>query len=170
LEADYTMVVRPNTKAFGKYALSHVIPDACQKAKAIEGFEYDPMFDFCDAVESDALQKIQRNFIEKKWAERAKAAGISFACTEVPYFCYYPVRERLGLFRRRNVSLFTKLLGLVGVHPGSAVIDADMYVTAYGFDLIWCSSSVSPGWASDMHVPEAMLMKLTAYWAEKRQA
>jgi hypothetical protein len=169
LESDYTMVVRPNTRSFSKYARAHVIQDACIKAKSIIGFEYDPLFDFCDSVEFDALQKIKFNYVQASWRDRAIEAGISFACTEVPYFCYYPARELLGLYRRRNVSLLTKLVGLLGLHPGEAVIDADMYVTAPGFDLIWCSASVSPGWATEMHVPEAMLMKLTAYWAEKRK-
>ena len=170
LESDYTCVVRPNAKSLSQYARAHVIHDACVKARSIEGFEYDPLFDFCDSVEFDALNQIKHNFVRSSWATRAKAEGISFACTEVPYFCYYPVRELLGLYRRRNVNILTKLIGLFGLHPGSAVIDADMYVTAYGFDLIWCSASMTPGWAARMNVPEAMLSKLTAYWAEKRKA
>jgi hypothetical protein len=168
LESDYTMVVRPNN-VFSQYARAHVIQDACVKARSIEGFEYDMLFDFCDAVEFDALQKIKFNFVQSSWREKAKQAGISFCCTEVPYFCYYPVCEILGLFRRRNVSALTKALGWIGLPTGEAVIDADMYVTAHGFDLIWCSSSATLGWATKMRASEAMLSKMTAYWAERRE-
>ena len=169
LASDYAMVVRPNDKVFSSYARAHVIQDACGKARSIEGFEYDPLFDFCDAVEFDALQKIKFNYVKSSWAERAKEAGISFACTEVPYFCYYPVRELLGLYRRRNVNILTKMLGWIGLPTGEAVIDADLYVTAHGFDLVWCSSTATMGWANNMRASEAVLSKMTAYWAEKRE-
>jgi len=173
LESDYTMVVRPNGRFTAEgcdyWSMPKEVFEACMKANAIEGFEYDMLFDFCDAVEFDALEKIEFNFVPKAWKEKAKQAGISFCCTEVPYFCYYPVREELGLFRRRNVSVLTKALGWIGLPTGEAVIDADMYVTAHGFDLVWCSASASLGWANYMRASEAMLYKMTAYWAGRRR-
>jgi len=167
LESDYTMVVRPI--GLSKYARDRVNHDAVNKARAIVGCDYDPLFDFCDAVEFEQIACIQRGYVSHRWAHVAREAGITFCCTEIPYFCFYPVREQLGLFRRRNVSLFVKFLKWLGLHPGEAVIDADMYVTAHGFDLIWCSNSATPQWSAKAGASEAMMSKISAYWAVERK-
>ena len=155
LEADYTIVVRPQLNLVHPFDRNVVIPNALYKANEIVGLPYDPMFDFCDSEELDRIRKVKRG---------QPVDDVSFCCTEIPYYCYSQWRDRFNLYRRRNTSVFVKLLKVLGLHPGEAVIDADMYVTAPGFRVVWCSARATPEWAAKVGASEAFIAKIMPYW------
>jgi hypothetical protein len=133
------------------------VAEAIAWAERIVGFPYDVLFQFNGQKE--------RDLVARHGAD-APRKGVRFACTEVPYFCYYPHREALGIKRTRNVSFLTRLVSLIGLSPGRAVISADMYLTA-GFDLIWCSRRLTAEWCRRRRVPAAQMKRVAEYWESR---
>jgi len=136
LHSDYAIVLRPQLSDRQK-------AQACGEALQLQGCPYDVMFDFCD--ENDRMNILEKNEIQP------------FCCTEIPHFVYMPYD--LGINRRRNISMITRLLNLMGSHPGKTVIDADMYVKAYGFDIIWKSKHATAEWAAEMGCSDEYVAK-----------
>ena len=156
LHSDRACIVRPRFSNEAIAALA--IKNAVKWAKKIVDFEYDALFDFNGAEEREIVAALPK--------EEAKK-DVRFCCTEIPYFCYLEHVEALRLYRRRNITLFTRLLGLWGLHPGEKIIDADMYVTG-NFDLVWCSKLFTPEWAEKMGCSEEYVSKIMSWWKGKR--
>ena len=151
LYSDKACILRPRTNPIAKER-------AVTWAEKIEGFEYDPLFQFNADEEKQLINK---------YGKKAKEHGVRFCCTEVPYFCYLDKAERLAIKTRRNVTLLTRFISLFGLHPGSSVIDADIYIAA-DFDLVWCSRSFTSEWCEDMGAKPEVLDKVKEYWRNKR--
>lgn len=135
------------------------VAEAIEWAEKIVGFPYDILFQFNGQKERELVARHGKDAPKK---------GVRFCCTEVPYFCYYTYREALGIKRTRNVTFLTRLLSLVGLSPGRAVINADMYMTA-GFDLVWCSRELTVAWSKKRRVSAEHQRRLADYW-ERREA
>lgn len=140
--------------------------DYADKAKAmawsekIIGFPYDYLFDFNGKWGRDMI--IQHGI-------RSREKGVRFACTEVPYFCYLEKTADLKIFRRKNVNVVTRMLSLLGMRPGSVVVDADMYFKS-DMELVWCSSTMTPAYISKCYggaIDEAYAYKLDKWWKDK---
>jgi uncharacterized protein YycO len=127
LHADYAMILRP------KFDTASETEDAIERAvywaELAVGCEYDELFNFDVEREREALRKGQKK-------------NIKLACTEVALLCYYDYVDKLGIKLRRNINLFTRVLGWLGLNVGEEVIDADVYVKA-NFDVIWKSKSIT---------------------------
>jgi hypothetical protein len=142
-------------------------PDAAQRERAVAeaiawaekivGFPYDVLFHFNGQKGRDLVEQHGRGAVNK---------GIHFCCTEIPYFCYYPYRHALGIKRRRQISLLTRLLSLIGLSTGRAVIAADMYITA-NFEIVWCSRELTAEWSKKRRANAACQGSLTAYWEKQ---
>lgn len=157
LHSDRACILRPKLpEGTREQALS----EALEWADKIVGFPYDILFDFNG--------KKERQLIEQHGKEAARK-GVRFCCTEVPYFCYHRYTGELGIKRRRNVSFLTKLLSVLGLSPGRAVVSADMYFTA-NFDLIWCSKHFTPAWCKKRRMNPEALKKVEDYWLSRRGA
>jgi hypothetical protein len=150
LYSDKACILRPKVCAATK-------DRAVQRAHKIVGFEYDPLFQFNAKEELDLVEK---------HGKKAMDQGVRFCCTEVPYFCYFEKAESLHVKLRRNVTLLTRFLSFIGVHPGASVVDADIYIAA-DFDLVWCSRSMTVEWCEDMAASPEVLAKVKEYWARK---
>ena len=159
LDADYNIIVRPDLSRITPFDRKMVIGGALWRAKEAIGYPYDPLFDFCDSEEMDKVHRFNRG---------TPHPDVSFCCTEVPHYAYMPVKDQLGLYRRRNVSLFTRFLALLGLHTGTAIVDADMYVTAAGFNVVWCSALATPEWAARNGASENFIAKILPFWNVKR--
>lgn len=156
LHSDYACIVRPK---FSNVARKEwAIEEAVKWANQIVGFEYDALFDFNGKEEREIVAALPKEEAKKK---------VRFCCTECAYFCYLDYVEDLRLYRRRNVTFLTKLLGLIGLHPGEKIIDADMYITG-NFELIWCSKRFTPDWAEKMGCSEEYVACVTNWWKGKR--
>lgn len=152
LQSDWACIVRPNVPTLEK-------AQAIRRAERLEGFEYDPLFEF-NGYEEKALID--------KYGREAKNHGVRFCCTEIPYFCYLEHTEKLGIKTRRNVTILTRLVSMIpGISPGEYVVDADMYLNA-DFELVWCSKEFLSGWAEDMGGSEELVKKVKQYWSGKR--
>lgn len=130
---------------------------AIEWAKKIIGFGYDYLFYF-NGEESRKL--ILKDGIN------ARNDGVRFCCTEVPYFCYLDYLPELGIFRKTNENIATKLLSLFGMRAGTAVIDADMYVSS-NMELVWCSRSLTENWCQKMGCSEEFIYKIKTWWNKK---
>jgi hypothetical protein len=150
LYSDRACILRPKVGNDVKVA-------AIEWANRIVGFAYDYLFDF-------NCQK-NRELI-KEHGKDAREKGVRFACTEVPYFCYYDAAPEMGIFRRRNVTLVTRILSWIGLSPGEAVVDADMYVKSQ-MDLVWCSKCFTPEWCEARGCDEGYVYKIRKYWDSK---
>lgn len=140
LYSDRAIVLRPSVSDRQKAV-------ACAEAKSLVGYPYDVLFNFCD--EEDRKKILEEDEVQP------------FCCTEIPHFVFMPYD--LGIVRRRNISLFTRLVNLVGLHPGTTVIDADMYVKAQGFDIVWKSKEFTAEWAAVMGCSEDYVKKLRKF-------
>jgi hypothetical protein len=149
LRSDRACILRPNLPNEAK-------DEAIGWAEKIVDFEYDVLFDFNGTEE---------RYLIGKHGKEAKNMGVKFCCTEVPFFCYLRYAEDLKIERRRNVSFITKLLSLIGLHPGQVVVDADMYGAA-DCELIWCSRYMTSGWCSAMKMNDKFAMKVSEYWVK----
>ena len=154
LRSDYACIMRPRIGDEGSAVRDMAVKDACDWALKIIDFPYDVLFDFCGEEE--------RVLIRRHGMDAVKH-GVRFACTEIPHFCYLDYIAPLRLFRRRNINLLTRLLSWIGLSPGEAVVDADMYVTAE-FDMVWCSRSMTVEWCKQMKCGEAFIHKVSEYW------
>lgn len=153
LHSDRAMIVRPRFES--AEARDRAVADAIAWAERIVGFPYDPLFRFgC---------KPQRDLITARGPERAVRRQVRFCCTKVPFFCYLDHVEALGLKRRRNATPLHTVLSWFGLHPGRAVVDADMYVHA-NFDLVWASRRMTVDWARRKGAKGEYLKKLEDYW------
>jgi len=151
LYSDKACILRPRVCAATK-------DRAVQRAHKIVGFEYDPLFQFNAKEELDLVEK---------HGKKAMDQGVRFCCTEVPYFCYFEKADALKVKLRRNVTLLTRFLSFIGVHPGASVVDADIYIAA-DFDLVWCSRSMTVEWCEDMGASPEVLAKVKDYWGKRR--
>lgn len=156
LHSDYACIVRPRFPNPARK--DRAIEDAVKWANKIVGFEYDALFDFNGKEEREIVAALPK--------EEAKK-DVRFCCTEIPYFCFFDHVEDLHLYRRRNVTFLTKLLGLFGLHPGEKIIDADMYITG-NFELVWCSKRFTPEWAEKMGCSEEYVACVANWWKGKR--
>lgn len=158
LYSDRACILRPRFPA--DVPRDKAIQDAIEWAEKIVGFPYDILFEFNGWKERELVERYGKGAIDR---------GVRFCCTEVPYFCYYPHRHALGIKRVRNVSFLTRLLSLVGLSPGRAVIAADMYFTAK-FDLIWCSRQLTVDWAKSRKLSNEHHQILSHYWDRRNAA
>jgi len=156
LQSDYACIVRPKFRIETDDELA--IKTAVKWAEKIVGFEYDALFDFNGEEEREIVAALPKEEAKKE---------VRFCCTEIPYFCFYDHIEELKLYRRRNVTFLTKLIGLFGLHPGEKVIDADMYITG-NFELVWCSKQFTPEWAEEMGCSEEYVACVKNWWKGKR--
>lgn len=147
LHSDRAIILRPRIDDDAKVM-------ATEWANRIVGFGYDFLFDFNGAKEREMI---------RKHGIDARKMGVRFACTEIPYFCYLEHAKDLGINLRRNVNLMTRLLSLVGLKPGEAVVDADMYVTS-DMDIVWCSKKFTPDYCSSMKCGQFYVSKVKAWW------
>lgn len=134
------------------------VGEAIEWAEKIVGFPYDVLFRFNGQKERDLVERYGKDAAKK---------GVSFCCTEIPYFCYYPYKNALGIKRKRSISWMTKAVSLIGLSPGKAIISADMYITG-SFDLIWCSKELTADWGKKRRVTDACHACLTAYWDKRK--
>lgn len=157
LYSDYACVMRPRIGDCGSPFRDLAVKEGCEWAEKIVGFPYDVLFDFCGEEERELV---------RKHGSGAKEHGVRFACTEIPYFCYLEHTASLRLFRRRNINFLTRMLSWIGLNPGEAVVDANMYVTSE-FEVVWCSRSMTVEWCKKMKCSEAFIHKITEYWKKK---
>ena len=155
LYSDRACILRPRFPSEAER--EKAVSEAIEWAEKIVGFPYDILFQFNGQKE--------RELVLRHGPDAAKK-GVRFCCTEVPYFCYYPYRQALGIKRTRNVSVLTRLLSLVGLSPGRAVIAADMYMTAE-LDLIWCSRELTVAWSKKRRVSAEQEQRIAQYWAAR---
>jgi hypothetical protein len=156
LYSDRACILRPRLPEDKREA---AVKEAIEVAEKIVGFPYDILFDFNGPRERYLVDKFGKDAIKK---------GVRFCCTEVPYFCYGSYTKELRIVRKRNVSVLTRLLSLLGLSPGKAIIAADMYFTA-NFDVIWCSRHFDVEWCKKRRVGEKMLRAVEDFW-ERRSA
>lgn len=156
LHSDRACILRP---LLGD-ATEIAIYEALAWADRIVGFPYDPLFDF--------NAKRERRLILEFGEEGAIKRGVRFCCTEIPYFCFLDYCEQLDIHRRRNVSWLVKVIQFFGLHPGTLVIDADMYMDA-NFELIWASQEYTPKWCKKMKVSKMHQKKIEEFWAKSTQ-
>lgn len=147
LHSDRAIILRPN-----------VVPDArvqaIEWANRIVGFGYDFLFEFNGMKERELIREHGKD---------ARKLGVRFACTEVPYFCYLDFVRTMGISLRRNVTVLTRLVSLVGLRPGAAVVDADMYVNA-DMDIVWCSRKMTPEYCASMGCDDNYVKKVKSWW------
>lgn len=154
LRSDYACILRPRLAEEESKVREIAVKEACEWADRIVDFPYDVLFEFCGEEERELIRKHGKD---------AARHGVRFCCTETPYFCYMDYLVALRLFRRRNITLLTRMLSWIGIHPGESVVDADMYVTAE-FDLQWCSKSMTTEWCKGMGCSDAFLWKVSDWW------
>jgi hypothetical protein len=154
LHSDRACIVRPRFPSVARK--DRAITEAVKWAEKIVGFEYDVLFDFNGKEEREIVAALPKEEAKKE---------VRFCCTEVGHFCYFDYIDDLNLYRRRNVTVLTRLLGLFGLHPGDKIIDADMYITSH-FDLVWCSKLFTPEWSEKMGCSEAYVAKVAAHWKQ----
>lgn len=157
LFSDRACILRPRLPEEKR---EQAVAEAVALAEKIVGFPYDILFDFNGRRERALVEQHGKDAVKK---------GVRFCCTEVPYFCYGAYTKDLRIVRRRNVSLATKLLSLLGLSPGKAIVAADMYFTA-NFDLIWCSRHFTVDWCRKRRASQGMLEAVAAYWDGPRPA
>jgi hypothetical protein len=150
LYSDRAIILRPRVDDDAKV-------QAIEWGHRIVGFGYDFLFDFNG--------KREREMIRKHGID-ARKMGVRFACTEVPYFCYFDYAQGMKINLRRNVNLLTKLISLIGLRPGKAVVDADMYVKS-DMDVVWCSKKTTPEYCASMGCDETYVAKIKAWWESK---
>jgi hypothetical protein len=150
LHSDYAMILRP--KIDPASTKEDAIHEATKWAEKVVGCPYDELFDFDVAKGRKLLTEGRRT---------------KLACTETPYLCYFDYRDALGIYRRRNINLLTRLLSWVGINTGKEVIDADIYVKA-NFEIVWLSKSITLKTAYAFGCDEAYLKKIeNALWISK---
>lgn len=150
LHSDYAMILRPRlSEQDKKYAIGW--------ANRFVGYPYDPLFNFNAKEERDLV------FLSPE------SEKIAFACTEIPMVSYLDHIDTLGINLRKNINFLTRILSWVGLNAGQRVIDADMYVKAVGFDLVWASKCVTMDWADRMKVGSLFKAKLERYLRKKIQ-
>lgn len=157
LFSDRACILRPRLPEEKR---EQAVAEAVALAEKIVGFPYDILFDFNGRRERALVEQHGKDAVKK---------GVRFCCTEVPYFCYGAYTKDLRIVRKRNVSLATKLLSLLGLSPGKAIVAADMYFTA-NFDLIWCSRHFTVDWCRKRRASQGMLEAVAAYWDGPRPA
>lgn len=146
LRADKALVLRPDLDAFK-------IVEAVGAARTLEGFLYDIYFDFNTEEEQKLIARD---------AEKAKAGAVRFCCTEIPHYCYLDHVEELQLYRTANRTLSTRLLNLVGLGIGGALITADMYVEA-NFKIVWASAGCTEAWFRARGCSEKFLARFKSF-------
>jgi hypothetical protein len=155
LHSDYAMIMRPQIGDEDSVVYKQATATAVNWALKLEGFEYDPVFNF-NGTEARELIK----------SGKTKDARLKFACTETAYFCYLDYLGALNVGRRRNISLLTRVLSWFGVNVGDRVVDADAFVTG-NLKLVWASRETTPQWADSMGCTDIFINKLLAYWEER---
>jgi len=154
LRSDYACILRPIFDDRSIEAMAKM--EALYWSEKIIDFPYDVLFDFCGEEERKLIKEHEKN---------AKDHGVRFCCTEIPYFAYLKYIPSLGVERRRNINFFTWVISFFGLHPGKAVIDADMYIKA-NFEIIWLSHTFTTEWAQKMKKKdEKFINKIKEYWA-----
>jgi hypothetical protein len=142
LQSDYACILRPKLSKDHKAEAAHW-------ARKIVGSDYDVLFDFNSEEERVTINN------------NGKA---KFCCTEIPHFCYLEHVHELGIFRKRNINIITKLLSLIGLCPGNDVVTADMYVESHGFDFVWVSKNYTVEWAKkELLASEGHIFKLNKH-------
>lgn len=157
LYSDRACILRPRLPEDKRV---QAVAEAIDLAEKIVGFPYDILFDFNGRRERRLVEQYGPNAAQK---------GVRFCCTEVPYFCYGSYTKDLRITRRRNVSLATKFLSLLGLSPGKAIVAADMYFTA-NFDLIWCSRQLTVDWCKRRRADAGMVQAVASYWDSHQPA
>ena len=147
LYSDRAIILRPRVSEDAK-------TQAIEWAHRIVSFGYDFMFNFNGENEREMI---------RKHGIAARNMGVRFACTEVPYFCYLDHTRGMSIKRRRNVNLLTRSLSVIGLKPGEAVVDADMYVVA-DMDVIWCSKKFTPEYCSSRRCGPEYVAKVKSWW------
>jgi len=119
LLTDYAIILRPLkvTKAD--------IDKAVERAKTLEGCEYDANFNF-DFEQTDAeLERYTSNL-------KSGSFHGAFSCTETAAFCWYHRKKELGIFR--------------SMQAGREAIVADDFLKM-NFGIVWLSPTVTDEWA-----------------------
>ena len=147
LYSDRAVILRPNVASDAKI-------QAVEWANRIVGFGYDFLFEFNGNREREMI---------RKHGHAARNMGVRFACTEVPYFCYLDFAKIMEINLRRNVTFLTKFVSLVGLRPGEAVIDADMYVKS-DMDVVWCSKKFTADYCASMGCDDVYVKKIESWW------
>jgi hypothetical protein len=144
LYSDYAMILRPKFKNIEE--MSSAIREAMYWAELAVNCEYDELFDFDIEHEREALRKGQKK-------------NVKLACTETPLLCYYDYMDQLGIYRRRNINMLTRVLGWLGLNVGEEVIDADMFVRG-NFDIVWKNRELDKKTAYRFGCDEGYLRKI----------
>lgn len=135
LYSDYSCIVRPALSESKRVVAS-------KNALEIVGLPYDFLFQFNDPFKTkiDLLS--------------GKREGIRFCCTEIPYYCYMDHIKQLNFYRKRQVTIGSKALNLIGFGVGENIVTADMYIYPANTKLIWKSKSFTSDWVDSMRVGE----------------
>ncbi len=148
LHADMALVLRPQIGPFE-------ISEAIRNARSILGFKYDVLFDFNTEEERDYI---------KAHPEEAKDK-IKFCCTEVPHYCYLDYVDALQIYRVKQCLFLQKILSLLGLHTGTKIITADLYVES-NFSVVWASKLCTPKTFEAMGCSEKFVKRVEKYWSE----
>jgi len=176
LHSDYAIIIRPDFD--DPTTQQAAINEAIDWANRIVGFPYDYLFQFNSEQDQKRLKErgiiataslLFRIFraIRALFNMKSDKDAMKFCCTEIPHFCYYKFLDKLNVHRRKNVTLFTRLLSFFRIDVGRMVVDADMYVKG-NFTIIWCSKKFIPEWAEKMGCGTKYVEKLKRYWKPEK--
>ena len=142
--SDYTIILRP------KNLNDEELLKAVIKAENIVGQQYDVKFAF--DIEEE-VKIFGGNEIVSARENVAHWDG-GFSCTEVVTFVYAHVKDKLRLYRIKS--------------RGKDVVIADQFINN-GFEVVWCSKSVTPEFAKQRGLHEEGIELIQKYWDSKKE-
>ncbi len=139
MHSDMVVILRP------KRVNKSDITEANRKAEAIIGCQYDANFKFDIESEIDIVDTKEVTNVKENMLKYDKG----FSCTEVVSFCWYHMRDQLGIFRKNR--------------SGREIITADDFLNN-SWEIVWLSASCTSETCKKLKLPEEGLEMINNYW------